>query len=1222
MTILRKEKPKEVQWTDSQWEAIASSGHNILVSAAAGSGKTAVLIERIIEKITDETNPVDIDQLLIVTFTNAAAMEMKNRLAEKLEEKMQQHPGSLRLRRQIALLNRANISTLHSFCMKLVRKYYYKINVDPHFRMLDNTEGELLKEEVLEEVLEANYGKENNEAFLDAVDRFSNDRNDNGWKEVVLKLYDFSRSHPDPTRWLDEVKDMYHLSTDTPIEEQLWGKIVFTEAKATLTEAIQSLEQAKAIGEEEGGPYPYIETIENDLFQLQEAQSLERWEDLYHKLKNISFGRLKAIRSKDDVDDSLKEKAKQLRNKAKESVTKMVQETFSESPDTLLQDLKQMYPAIKVLTETVKEFSNAFQSLKEERGVADFSDLEHYALRILQEDAEVRETYRSQLKEILVDEYQDVNLTQETLLQQLSRGDNCFFVGDVKQSIYRFRLAEPTLFLDKYKRFNRTDGTPGWKIQLDKNFRSRKQVLDAVNFLFKQIMDEKIGDIHYDDQETLKAGNEQYPEVEKEYTNTEIVIINKGNQLSGEDEDDPEKDLETGQLEARWMARQIKKMIQSKHPIYDKQIKQMRPITYRDIVILMRSMSWANVIMEEFKNEGVPLYAELNEGYFEAMEINVMLSLLKTIDNPYQDIPLVAVLRSPIVGMNEEELAHIRIQKKQAPFFEALKEAVNAPTNASWQQKATKFYEQLLLWRGQARREILSEFIWKLFRETGYYDFVGGLPNGKQRQANLLSLYDKARAYEKTSFRGLFRFLRFIERVQSRKDDFGLARALSEQEDVVRMMTIHKSKGLEFPVVFLAGLNKQFNFNDIREKVLLHKELGIGVKHVDVEKRIQKPTLSYRAVKRRILEENLSEEMRVLYVAMTRAKEKLFLIGTVNDAEKSIETWRENSNASEWILPESERLQALSYLDWIGRAIFRHRALQNCVEEKREDERFYDDSEWNITFVEKGSLKENEPSPSKANNDILAQVSRLEPVDMRSPFQQDIHQKLGWRYQHEEAVNTRSKQTVSEYKRTFMDAYSEPLYKPSFRADDYEQPTFLEQTKKPSSAARGTVVHTVLEHLPLQREMSAEDIHRFVHALVEREILTEEEGKLVDSNEIYTFLQSKLGMQLRTSNEVYREIPFSYAKKEEGLADFILLQGTVDCLFKDEKNQLVLVDYKTDAFMRRYPTNPEKATEVMKNRYQTQIDLYREAISHIWKEEIKQAYLYMFDGHVMINMME
>ncbi|MDG5789671.1 helicase-exonuclease AddAB subunit AddA [Evansella sp. AB-P1] len=1235
-------KPEDVSWTDDQWKAIDASGNNILVAAAAGSGKTAVLVERIIRKVVNIDNPVDVDRLLIATFTNAAAAEMRNRIGEALEKELKKNPTSLHLRRQLSLLNRANISTLHSFCMKIVRQYYYEIDVDPNFRIVDDIEGELIVEEILDELFEEEYGKENNEEFFDVVDRFSGDRSDDALRLLIRKLYTFSRSHPDPMKWLDDMVKTYELNEVQQLDDLPWTEELLQDVKQQLSGALSWVKKGLELTKEPAGPAKYNENLEEDIVYIKNLLQTNSWEDLYFAFQQAGFGRLKTLSKKEIVDEKLKERAKNFRDQAKKQVETLKKDLFLKHPPTMLEELKRMAPSIKTIVYLIKEFSQRFQEIKGEKGVVDFNDLEHFALAILGQKGSNGQwlptraamEFQNHFVELLVDEYQDTNFVQETILSLLSNGNNRFMVGDVKQSIYRFRLAEPSLFLNKYKHYQKAGDGDGWRIDLAKNFRSRTEVLDATNFLFRQVMDEEVGEITYDLDAELRLGNKDYPE--QDGLETEVGIINKGTPLTVQEPGDEQvvldEDLETSQMETRYIIKKIKSLIQAKYPVYDKTLKTTRPISYRDIVILMRSMPWAGTIMDECKKEGIPIYADLSTGYFEAVEVRVMMSLLKVIDNPFQDIPLASVLRSPIYQFNEQQLAHVRIMGRDCSYYEALKITANESPEEEMKEKAAFFLKKLEEWRSKGRSGSLAELIWNLYSDTGYFDYVGGMPGGKQRQANLRALYDRARAYETTSFRGLFRFLRFIERMQERGDDLGTARALGEQEDVVRIMTIHKSKGLEFPVVFVAGANKKFNMQDLNGSYLLHKDLGFGAKYIDPTLRVAYPSIPQLAIKKRMRLEALAEEMRVLYVALTRAKEKLFIIGTVNDAEKSIEKWQESLNEAHWLLPAVERQKSNSYLDWIGPAVLRHGTVQKNLlkmESIVEGTISADPSKWNVSIIEQEELQiAREEEKLSAEEKVESLLTNYEPVPFQSHLLEVVEQRLQWSYSFKNSASHRSKQTVTELKREMMDEYSEKPFVGKFNSRYANRPKFL-QKKSLSAAERGTVIHGVMQHIPLKGQITKEIIEEQIFLMVEKELLLKEEAEAVDTDEIEQFLKTTIGKRLLSSKWIEREIPFSLgipavkafqtwsnsAEKET-----VLIQGIIDCVFEDEDGHIIILDYKTDTIAGVFPEGIKEAEETLKKRYKVQISLYIEAIEKSWNRTIDEAYLFFFDGAHVLTM--
>ncbi|RKL69348.1 helicase-exonuclease AddAB subunit AddA [Salipaludibacillus neizhouensis] len=1243
-------KPNNVSWTDDQWKAIAAEGNNILVAAAAGSGKTAVLVERIIRKIVDVENPTDVDKLLIVTFTNAAAAEMRHRIGEAIEKQIHDDPRSLHLRRQLSLLHRANISTLHSFCMNVVRKFYYDVDIDPSFRILDQTEGQLIREEILEDLFEEEYGAEDNQSFFTLVDQYSGDRTDDKLRSLVMHLFDFSRSNPQPFQWLDDLVSTFKLEGITSIEELSWASSTLENVRRQLESAKDLLQQALEMTREPDGPAKYAETLETEYTQIQTILSAKTWEEMFQAFSVISFPTIPRITKKDLVDDQLKEKTKALRDQAKDILKTNKKAYFQYSPEVLLADLTEMAPSIEKLTTLVKDFSARYLFEKRDKGVLDFSDLEHLCLEVLidQEKSSLHgpvpskaaEEYIYHFNEIMVDEYQDTNLVQETILTLLSNGKNLFMVGDVKQSIYRFRLAEPTLFMNKYKLFDLDGDKDGLRIDLAKNFRSRSQVLDATNFIFRQIMDEEVGEITYNDVAELKLGNTSYPD--QANLETRLMLVNKGDKLTQHSEEeseepvlDMEEELETSQLEARAMIQEIKQLIQSKNPVMDKATKQSRPIRYRDIVILMRSMPWADTIMEECKTAGIPVYAELSTGYFEAIEVKIMVSLLKIIDNPYQDIPLASVLRSPILNFTEEELSKIRILDKQSRFYDTLKLAGTSENqDESIKNRCASFIEQLTQWRKKARSGSLSELIWQLFRETGFYDYVGGMPAGKQRRANLRALYDRSRSYESTSFRGLFRFLRFVERMQDRGDDLGTARALSEQEDVIRIMTIHKSKGLEFPVVFMAGTNKMFNQQDLRGDYLLHKELGLGSKRIDPELRLAYPTIPQQVIKNKIRSESLAEEMRVLYVALTRAKEKLYLVGTLKDVDKSLEKWTENIDNQSWLLPNIQREKARSFLDWIAPSVLRHHDAIPLLENHEIDTQgratqvSEDPSSWLVDILEKAELQVEASVYSEVDQEIEQQLLTHEPVNLESSSRNKVLHHLEWSYPRQDSVTHRAKQSVSELKRAMQDEYSDDLMATSFQSKFADRPKFLQKNSfRP--AEKGTLMHTMMQHVSLVEEHSLESLERQLLRLVTKEIITLEESEQINLEHLHQFFQNSLGKQLIAAKNVWREIPFSYlipasqaySTWSQQQDETVFVQGMIDCVFRNEEGKLVLLDYKTDTITGKFTDKTEEEIlNYFKDLYHYQVDLYSQALADSWHEAIEERYLYFFDGNYLVKM--
>ncbi|QDI90033.1 helicase-exonuclease AddAB subunit AddA [Salicibibacter halophilus] len=1241
------EKPSNVRWTDDQWRAIALRGGNILVSAAAGSGKTAVLVERIARRVIDPNDPAEIDRLLVVTFTNAAAAEMSVRIGERLDEAIKDNPGSLHLQRQRQLLNRAHISTLHSFCNEVIRHYYYEASIDPNVRVANDTEREILKEEVLDELLEEYYGS--GEAhFFELVDAYSGDRSDEGIRKLLLSIFTQARAHPEPSRWLEEAACMYEYPYEN-VEDTPWGASFQAYAREKLQVAIEALQKAISLAEHPSGPAKYIDVLTREKQMLESLIQDQTWDNWHATFKHFSPERMPA---KDkEAEASIAKESKSYRDQAKDIIND-VADIFAASPNAHLDKIRDMKEHVRLLMTLVQAFSDRYAAVKKEKALIDYEDLEHLTLQILREEngktpSMVALAYQDYFTEILTDEYQDTNRVQEAILQLLSNGCNRFMVGDVKQSIYRFRLAEPSLFLEKQQSYGtlksadvRNIRSEGVRVDLAENFRSRKQVLDGVNYVFKQVMDETIGDVQYDERQVLRYGNMDYDQSATGYEN-EVVLLDR----SGHANADEEEELQTAEKEGQWIAEKIESMVESRFPVYDKHLGQTRPLEYRDITVLMRTMNAAPTFMDVFKQAGIPTYAAQSGGYFRRVEVQVMMALLRVIDNPYQDIPLASVLRSPIVGLRENELAEIRLAGKGQPFYEAMKKIVaeqpvlpgdaklsfieeKQRAGGEWRNRVAAFYSHLQKWRSQARNHSLSQLIWDLFHETGYDAFVGGLPGGKERQANLHALYDRARAYEQTSFRGLFRFLRFVDRMEERGDDLEVARTLGEQENVVKIMSVHKSKGLEFPVLFVAGMTKQFNLKDAQSPIQIHQSLGFGSKYTDTEKRATFQTLPLITIKEEARKEQISEELRILYVAMTRAKEKAILVGSSKDREKTVETWMKKTTAEHEQLPFQTRAQAKTFFDWIGPSIIRHPASSVLRETAENPSAFTlaDESEWNVDLADTQGFSADE-SKSDDLETTLTKVQALQPVEIASQDDTDaalVQKRLDWTYPRLSATTHFAKQSVSEIKKRTdnEDPYAaKPMREHHFQSTNATRPRFMQEDKGSLHRAEiGTAMHTVMQRISLQVDTISQ-IEAAIEEMKENEQLSETQAQAIDIHAIFRFLQSDLGKRVRQSSHVYREVPFTFVKPADqiysGWSDKdpepILIQGVADCLFRDDDQRLVLIDYKNDQI------NSRMNETLLRNRYEEQVQLYAEAIEQIWKIDVREKYLYFFDGGFTIQ---
>jgi len=815
------------------------------------------------------------------------------------------------------------------------------------------------------------------------------------------------------------------------------------------------------------------------------------------------------------------------------------------------------------------------------------------------------------------------NMLQETILQLVKTGDeqdgNLFMVGDVKQSIYRFRLAEPKLFMRKYSEYLETPDVTGMRIDLNANFRSRKEVLNATNYVFAQIMGERVGEILYDDNASLKPAAPydekeipvelvvMHPPEEEEVIEELEEISNEANEL---------EELKKSQYEARFIIDRIRQMMEDGTTVYDTKTKTERPLKYSDIVILMRSMTWSTDLVEEFKLAGIPLYAESAKGYFDALEVMIMLNVLKVVDNPYQDIPLASVLRAPFVGLTENELAKIRLADQKVPFYDALRQFIRSEghgVQTSTFEKLQRFMLAFENWRDLARRGSLSDLIWKIYLDTHYYEMVGAMPNGKQRQANLRVLHDRALMYEKTAFRGLFRFLRFIDRMRTRGDDLGTAKSIGEKDDVVRLVTIHSSKGLEYPVVFVAGMGRPFNKMDFHQPYLFDQDFGLAVKAIDPENRITYTSLPFLALKEKKELEMRAEEMRVLYVAMTRAKERLILVGSVKNWEKTRESWQDaQSLPMDAPLQEYLRARANSYLDWVGPAVARHADFATVASTTYKE--VEDQSHWWVQAID---TKHYSYELQAMGDEVQQSLAMQEDEDLLA----EITTRFQAQYAYQKSTRKRSKTSVSEIKRIEnLQRQEEPEY---YFASPTKQkassiaprPTFL-QEQQLTGAEIGTAVHTVMQHVPQFGFSHINAVRDFVEDLVARQLLTEAEGKVVPQAKIYRFFETEIGQRFQRARQIRREMPFTISRIDED-GDAQIVQGIIDCLFEDENGDWILLDYKTDRIQSHFAQEPALSKEIL-GRYAVQLRVYSEAIESILHIKVSDKVLYLFDNEQSI----
>ncbi|MFT8871733.1 MAG: helicase-exonuclease AddAB subunit AddA [Sporolactobacillus sp.] len=1225
------------KWTEAQLRAMTAAGHDVLVAAAAGSGKTAVLVERIIRKITAPDRQTSIDRLLVVTFTKAAAAEMRERIGKALEQQLAAAPGDLYLRRQQALLAKAPIMTLHAFCHSVIHDYYYLLDIDPGFRLIDEIEAALIKEEVFDGVIEKKYADASDD-FFQMVDCYSGDRSDQDIQSLVYRLYDFSMSHPHPRAWLNSIVESYRAGQ--AFDAQPWAGELKACIKSALADTRSALGEALTICRQPGGPSEYAEILTEEQVQLERLPKPEEtaWDDLRAAVRAFTFKKLPPCRDK-SVDKAFQKAVKRLRDAAKKNMEELQNSWFCQDAASCIGELEAMRVPVTALCRLVADFTAAYHEEKQEKGLLDFSDLEHECLRILRDPAadawqekpsEAALHYQARFAEVLIDEYQDTNRVQEAIIRLITRdegsGGNLFMVGDIKQSIYGFRLAEPTLFLEKYRRFAAAESS-GEKIDLSSNFRSRHEVIDATNFIFRQVMDRNVGGVAYDRSAELICGA-SYPALDAP---ADLEIIDRSESAETDAEADVDRDALA--VEAGAIADRIAAMIGGEngaYQVFDRIKGGMRAIAFRDIAVLTRAAgSTAAVLLEALSARNIPAYTQLSKGYFDTIEISVMLAALQLIDNPYQDIPLASVLRSPMFRFSSDELAVVRTAEREHDFLSALLHYCSVHTD-DLSERLSAFLDQLESWREAARSRSVAQLIWQIYRDSGYFDYVGGLMGGTQRQANLKALYDRARQYERTSFRGLFRFLRFIERLRESGGDMGEARALSEQADVVRIMTIHKSKGLEFPVVFIAGMGRKFNMRDTSAPVLLHPQFGLGTRHIDPKVRTSTPTLPYLVMKARIRSDALAEEMRILYVAMTRAKEKLILVASSDRLEQAAAQWSSAVNCSGWLLPAYQRRAAGSFLDWIGPCLIRHRAaavLRGGVDGRAADQEIAGDaSQWRILIVPAGAVHADPAVDHEADRLKIERVKNLQPVPVSSGFADEVARQLNWTYPNSDAARHMAKQTVTELKSQhmyFSDAEADPLGEQPFLTVGSERPRFLQEGKL-SSAEKGTAVHLLMQHLDLRAVDSAHAIAEQARALAAQEVLTEVQARQINADAVAHFFQSDVGQDMRGSVQLVRECPFSYAADSSliypswsGAKESVLIQGVIDCLFKTSSG-LTLIDYKTDHLSARLSALSEIEAE-LRRRYRLQLLIYRRAVEAIWQQQVARVGLYAFDSDLFVD---
>lgn len=1250
-----------VEWTEEQQKVIQLRNRNILVSAAAGSGKTAVLVERIIRILTDRDNPVDVDRLLIVTFTEAAAAEMKERIRGAIEKELENRPEDVHLQRQATLIHSARITTIHSFCLSVIREHFHVIDIDPGFRIAEEGELKLLKQDVLEELLEACYA-EGTKEFLEFVEKLGSGRNDRKLEELILQLYEYSRSYPQPEKWLRQCARMYEpvssgnaenqeaseQAVSDPAdsdggkpasdpagsggEEPVYFQKAMVQVKQYLADIRELLGQGIRICGEPDGPYMYADMLEADQEMVERILEAESFAAMYERISAVSWKRLSAKKD-ESVSAEKREQIKNLRDQVKKLLKDLAGTYFYERPEELLEDMEASYGTMKVFTELVIRFGQAFAEQKQGKNMIDFSDMEQFALRILttEQDGELvpspaAREYQEQFAEVMIDEYQDSNLIQESILTSVSTvscgKNNIFMVGDVKQSIYRFRLSRPELFMEKYATYD-TGDSDRQRIDLHKNFRSRPEVLDSVNGIFRRIMRRELGGILYDGQAALYPGADygplppapegagpvaKYPEKcagDAFFWNyeTELLLLDPAASELPDEDGAVYAEGTDRQMEARMVAKRIRELVKNGQ-VKDKKTGELRQARYRDIVILTRSIQgWADVFSAVLMEEGIPAYAGSREGYFEAYEIRVLLDYLRLLDNQRQDVPLAAVLASPFAGLDAGQLAEIRTAYPEGAFYEAAEQYVkeggaqedSGETQTLW-ERLDAFYRQLEHFRNLVPYTAIHELLWKIMDETGYGLYIAAMPGGEQRAANVEMLVEKAAVFEGSSYKGLFHFVRYIEQLQKYNVDYGEANIADERSDTVRIMSIHKSKGLEFPIVFVAGMGKRFNTQDLRGSMIIHPEWGVGIDAVDLKRRTKIPTLLKKIIQREVMLENLGEELRVLYVAMTRAREKLILTGQLPEAEKVLaETSAQGAGfASEGALPFYRLAGARSYLDWVLPAVCKSEApVRICIR----------------NLSDAALLDAAEETGEQLARDVLEHWDTERVYDPELKARLEV--QAGFSYPYETDRKLKMKFTVSELKkRAYLSeeggelACEEPDVIPLI-------PQFLQEREELAGASRGSAYHKLLELLDFTKEYGEEELQAAIAGLREEKKLSQEMAACIRIGDILGFLRCTSGQRMHRAARqscLYKEQPFVLGvdAKEiypEGTSgEVILIQGIIDVYF-EEDGELVVLDYKTDQVQR---------AKDLKEKYHAQLEYYAEALELLLGKRVKEKIIYSF----------
>jgi len=1185
-----------MKWTDAQKKVIETRDKNILVSAAAGSGKTAVLVERIISRILDENNPASIDRMLVVTFTNAAAAEMRERILRAITKVAEQEPDNEYIQKQITYIHNAKISTIDSFCQSVVRDNFNKIDIDPSFRMANENELELIKQDVLEATLEE-FFNEGDKDFLDFTEARGGKYFQKILSDNIMKLYKFSCSNPFPEKWLDECLEVYDNSHD--FTENPWFECMESKIRKQLTTAMNCFEEALELCNEPNGPAKYISNITTEYETVKIAVSKDDYFEMAGIIQSIDFARIPTIYAKDNVDMELKEQAQSLRNRGKAIIEDVKTMCYSDRV-TLEKELSENYKAVNVLVRLVKTFSDKFSAYKRERNIADFNDVAHMALKILTEadengnvrPSEVAKELSDNYDEIMIDEYQDSNLIQEYLLTAVSGinsgRNNMFMVGDVKQSIYKFRMAKPELFLSKYNAFPVDGNSSDIRISLDKNFRSRREVIEEVNYIFDRIMGEDVGGINYDDEHSLKYGATYSDFNEHPLQNSEFILIEHDGKSS-----------DALVTETNVISRRIKELIGKKFLVTDKATGEKRPVKYSDIAILTRALSGnAETISRILSENDIPSYVEKSTGFFDTLEVSTVLNMLSVIDNPHQDIPVTAVLKNMFM-FTPEELAEI-VLEKAGDIYNSLLSYIDNKDNAGKKlyDKAKKFESTVSSFRIRSKYESIRDIIEEIVEETGYGYYISTMNSGDRRTANIKMLISKAEEYENTSFTGLFNFIRYISNIKKYEVESGEASSVNENDDSVRIMTIHKSKGLEFPVVFVSFTGKQFIKNT--DSIVIHEKYGIGMDYIDVSKRTRKSNCVKKIITEELKKDEYAEGLRVLYVALTRAKEKLIVTGT-GKYDKLTEKAQGCHIKADGKLSENDILSCNSYLEWIAMSVA-ERIEQDAFTVVNGEE-----------FTISGRVLENmyadyiEEELGRENIHILAKSKEFEKYNPCVYFEK--------KYKYDDDTKLNSKYSVSEIKKMIYeegvdddDEEQMQLYSATHKKESYV-PSFIKESEELKGAGRGTAYHRVFELLDYRDDLTKEGIEKQINSMVRDGYIDEMSASVVSPLKIYEFTTTEIGKRMKKaelSDCLFREQQYVMGVKASEIHtnyngdEMVLVQGAIDAYFV-ENGKVIIVDYKTDNV-----TEPEQLLTL----YKGQLDYYAKAITEVTGMEVTEKIIY------------